>query len=142
MINLLSISFAFFSIFSGWAQSVTQKEDEEFLRKSIFFGGGSYHIDDEQKENLSEFIQNVDNIENFEVIISGHTDNIGGKEFNEWLSEMRTHTVRTYLLKINVPEDIIHLKKFGQDNPLYNNQSFSGRSGNRRVDIFLIPITF
>ncbi|MDH5382750.1 MAG: OmpA family protein, partial [Cyclobacteriaceae bacterium] len=92
MINLLSISFAFFSIFSGWAQSVTQKADEEFLRKSIFFSGGSYHIDDEQKENLSEFIKNVNNIENFEVIISGHTDNIGGKEFNEWLSEMRTHT--------------------------------------------------
>ena len=55
---------------------------DDILKKSIFFGGGSYYVDDVQRDELQDFIQSVDRIQNYEVIIFSHTDNIGGKEYN------------------------------------------------------------
>jgi outer membrane protein OmpA-like peptidoglycan-associated protein len=119
-----------------------QEADDGLLRKSIYFGGGSYYIDDQQIKELKEFIEGVDNLEFYEVNIFSHTDPIGGKEYNEWLSGMRSDAVYEELLKINVPEHIIKVRDFGYSNALYTNYSSGGRRMNRRVDVILWPIVF
>ena len=45
---------------------------------SIYFGGGSYYISQEQQRAIEEFIQNIPNVEQFNITIHSHTDNIGG----------------------------------------------------------------
>ncbi|MDH5604931.1 MAG: OmpA family protein [Cyclobacteriaceae bacterium] len=132
-------------VFIGFGSPVLCQESAEkelTLRKSVYFGGGSYIISQDQILEIKEFIESVDNIKNYQITISGHTDNIGGKEFNEWLSHMRSEKVKENILELDVPEELIFIKKFGQDNPLYDNEKHEGRARNRRVDILLSPIVF
>lgn len=120
-----------------WSQAA-----DSLIIKSIYFGGGSYYIDEEQIQEMQLFINEIDHIEHYEVVIFSHTDNIGGKEYNEWLSRKRSSAVYYELLKINVPKELIEIKDLGYENSLYTNRSHLGRIKNRRVDIILVPIVF
>lgn len=118
------------------------QESDSLFRKSIYFGGGSYYIDEEQRLELEEFIDQIENINEFEVVLFSHTDNIGGKEYNEWLSMMRSGAVLKQIKSLGIPEELTKVKNLGMDNPLYTNQTNNGRMLNRRVDVILVPIAF
>lgn len=117
-------------------------EEQDMLIKSIYFGGGSYFVDPGQKKELEIFIDDIEDLENYQVVIFSHTDNIGGKEYNEWLSKMRSNEVYDIILDIPVPEEQIKIRDFGMENPLYTNKNNIGRRANRRVDVILMPIVF
>jgi outer membrane protein OmpA-like peptidoglycan-associated protein len=110
------------------------------LIKSIYFGGGSAYIDARQVQEIKEFIEAVPNLDNYQISISSHTDNIGGKEYNQWLSEMRSESTIRQLNQNNIPRERISRIDNGQDNPLFDNRTNRGRMANRRVDIILTPL--
>jgi outer membrane protein OmpA-like peptidoglycan-associated protein len=116
------------------------QETESLIKMSIFFGGGSSYVDDEQRLELKEFIENLENLEQYKIVLYSHTDNIGSKEYNERLSNMRSTAVLKEILITGVPEEKTEVKDFGLTNPLYMNNSANGRIMNRRVDVILIPI--
>ncbi len=118
-----------------------QKSDE--IRKSIFFGGGSYYISEEQVTELNHWLDSIPNLlDKYDIHLISHTDPIGGKEYNEWLSKMRSGAVKGILLERVIPEHKITTKDWGLDNALYRNDSFNGMKMNRRVDVILYPIVF
>lgn len=121
----------------SWAQ-----DDDSLIKKSVYFGGGSFYIDDIQIQEMSDFIDKVENLDNYEIVIFSHTDNIGGKEYNEWLAKMRSEAVMHQLKLKGIPEEMMKVKDLGQNNPLYTNKSFQGRSMNRRVDVIITPLMF
>jgi outer membrane protein OmpA-like peptidoglycan-associated protein len=134
MFRLVFIVLLFPSVV--WAQ-----KDE--IRKSIYFGGGSYYIDDYQATELSRWIDSIPNLlEKYEVQLISHTDPIGGRAFNEWLSKMRSESVYMLLLEKDIPERLIHTKDWGFENPVYTNDSHTGMMMNRRVDVILHPVVF
>lgn len=113
------------------------------LSKSIYFGGGSYYMDDEQATMLSNWLDSIPNLfEKYEIMLVSHTDNIGGKRFNEWLSKMRSQTVHGLLIQKDIPERMIHTKDWGYENPVFENDSHLGKIMNRRVDVVLHPVVF
>jgi outer membrane protein OmpA-like peptidoglycan-associated protein len=121
---------------SGYAQ------DDE-LRKSIYFGGGSYDIDKYQTSELYNWLDSIPNLlDKYEIHLISHTDPIGGKQYNEWLSKMRSGAVQDLLRLKEIPEHKISIKDWGLDNPVYRNDSRSGMSMNRRVDVILYPLIF
>ena len=124
-----------------FAQASEKKEDAP-LMKSIFFGGGSYYIDDGQINELKEFIDNLPDIQQYNIAIHSHTDNIGGIEYNNWLSQMRSESVIYELVLQNIPYENIYIKDFGEYNPVFDNRTYHGRIRNRRVDIIFEPILF
>ena len=128
----------------AWAQEEDKEEpiETETQIKSIYFGGGSYYVDDEQLIELRDFLDELGNINRYIISIHSHTDNIGGAEYNEWLSQMRSESVVFHLINENVPANNIHIRDFGQFNPVFDNESWSGRRRNRRVDVIFEPITF
>jgi outer membrane protein OmpA-like peptidoglycan-associated protein len=105
--------------------------------KSIYFSGGRYYIDPYQAEELKEFIKSFPNIRNYTITVHSHTDNRGGVEMNQMLSEMRSYMAIQNLVKFEVPNDIISIHDFGEYNPVYDNSTYQGRQMNRRVDIIL-----
>lgn len=118
-----------------------QHRDE--IRKSIFFGGGSYDVDDLQVEALYHWLDSVPNLlEKYNIQLISHTDPIGGKAYNEWLSKMRSEMVQQLLIQRNIPEHKISVKDWGLENPVYKNDSWNGMQMNRRVDVILYPIVF
>ena len=110
--------------------------------KNIFFGGGSSYIDEEQAEALKEFIYAVENINRYEVIVNSFTDNIGSRQYNQWLSQQRSRSVIEILHQLDIPIDIILKADFGEDDPIYDNSTFEGQLSNRRVDVILRPLAF
>lgn len=128
---LLCLIFFSFEAFS--------QEPKEILR-SIYFGGGSYYIDQEQKESLFKLLVDIPNIEFYEISITSHTDNIGSREFNQYLSRMRSESVIRQLIHLQVPQELIRFKDYGFDAPVFDNNTWEGRLRNRRVDILFTPI--
>jgi outer membrane protein OmpA-like peptidoglycan-associated protein len=113
------------------------------IRKSIYFDGGSYLIDDYQAGDLAHWLDSIPNLlDKYEIQLISHTDPIGGKRYNEWLSRMRSEAVYGILIKKDIPEKMIHIKDWGLENPVYENDSWQGRIMNRRVDVILRPIVF
>lgn len=127
------------SLSEGQAQEISP---DSVIIKSVFFGGGSYVIDYEQIQEIKALLDKIPNLENYQISITSHTDNIGGKAYNEWLSEMRSESVIEELIRNQVPEERIFHKEFGQENPLYDNRTWQGRRLNRRVDIIFSPLLF
>ena len=135
-IVLIGLSSAFFM------SSYGQVRGGE-ISKSIFFGGGSYYMDEEQALMLSRWLDSIPNLlEKYEIQLISHTDNIGGKRYNEWLSRMRSQTVHGLLIQKDIPERMIHTRDWGSENPVYQNDSYQGVIMNRRVDVVLHPVVF
>ena len=116
-----------------------QRVDE--IRKSIFFGGGSYDISTDQAVDLYHWLDSIPNLlEKYDIHLISHTDPIGGKEYNEWLSRMRSTAVQELLIRKPIPENKITIKDWGLENAVYRNDSYRGMQLNRRVDVILYPI--
>lgn len=120
---------------------VYAQQDE--IRKSIYFDGGSWYIDEFQSTELLHWIDSIPNLlDKYEIQLISHTDPIGGKEYNEWLSQMRSGAVFKLLLDQHIPEKKISIKDWGLDNAVYENDTWRGRIMNRRVDVIIHPIVF
>jgi outer membrane protein OmpA-like peptidoglycan-associated protein len=118
-------------------------QPQEELRKSIYFGGGSYEIDDDQMNMLSDWLDSIPNLlDKYQIQLISHTDPIGGREFNEWLSKMRSESVYQILRQKDIPEQFITVKDWAFDNPVYTNRNFRGMMMNRRVDVILYPLVY
>lgn len=117
-----------------------QAQEMERTIKSIYFGGGSYYVDELQLEELYQFMDSIPNIFQYHITVHSHTDNIGGAAYNEWLSEQRSNAVIEKLLRRAIPEELIQRRDFGQYNPVFDNDTWIGRMKNRRVDIIFWPI--
>jgi len=112
------------------------------ILKSIFFGGGSAYVDEEQAQELREFIYAVENINRYEVLVHSFTDNIGSRRYNQWLSQERSAAVIWELEQLDIPIDLLLKADFGEDDPIYDNSTFEGKLSNRRVDVILRPLSF
>ena len=133
--KVLIVLALIFSSYSAFSQGE--------LQKSIFFDGGSFYIDEFQSKELQHWLDSIPNLlEKFQIQLISHTDPIGGREYNEWLSKMRSSSVRELLLEFDIPDKIIHIKDWGLEKPVYSNDSFRGMMMNRRVDVVLHPIVF
>lgn len=115
-----------------------QRFGEPSFIKSIYFGGGSSYVDYRQADKILAFLDSVPNVHNYVITVHSHTDNVGGQEYNEFLSQMRSESVIEVLLENKkIKKESIETKDFGLFNPVYDNSTGYGRRMNRRVDIIL-----
>ena len=121
--------------------SAQKKEGPPYI-KSIFFGGGNYYIDDRQKQELNDFLDSIDGLEQYQILVTSHTDTIGSLEYNQWLSNMRSISTIRILEERGIPEAAIQRKDNGELNPDFDNSTLEGKLRNRRADVVLIPPEF
>ena len=76
------------------------------------------------------FIEN----ENYIIEVQGHTDNTGKAEVNKKISDQRAKAVMKYLVDKGVPAERMSAVGYGQDQPIADNKTASGRQKNRRVE--------
>jgi len=69
------------------------------------------------------------------IILNGHTDNKGGLEYNQTLSEERALAVKTYLITKGVSRMRVTTKGYGSTVPLTKNNTEERQALNRRVEI-------
>jgi len=67
--------------------------------------------------------------------IEGHTDSVGGDDYNQKLSENRAKAVRDYMVQQGISASTIVVKGFGKTKPVASNDNAAGRQRNRRVEL-------
>lgn len=72
------------------------------------------------------------------VSLTGHTDNIGGKEANEKLGMRRAKMIRDILIKKGVKRSQITTYSKGENQPASSNDTEEGRHDNRRTVVRVI----
>jgi len=75
------------------------------------------------------------------VDINGHTDSTGSMNHNMALSQRRATSVGNYLVNQGVDGRRLAINGFGPSQPVASNATPDGRAQNRRVEIYLSPIT-
>ncbi len=71
------------------------------------------------------------------VVIDGHCDERGSREYNLSLGEHRALAVRAYLISLGVAGDRIHTRSFGQEQPLDPGHNEAAWRKNRRGEFSL-----
>jgi outer membrane protein OmpA-like peptidoglycan-associated protein len=75
------------------------------------------------------------------LTVVGHTDNVGSDSYNQKLSEQRAVSVARYLEGKRVHSMRLATSGKGESQPVASNNSESGRQANRRVEIYVEPVT-
>ncbi len=75
------------------------------------------------------------------IDVYGHTDNVGGQQYNQLLSERRALSVSNYLTQQGIDNRRFSVRGLGMDRPIASNNSEAGRSQNRRVELQISPLT-
>ena len=76
--------------------------------------------------------------DNLDVVIEGHTDNIGSESYNLTLSEKRATSVLNYLANKGINKSRISIIGIGELRPIATNATASGRALNRRTETFIL----
>ncbi len=71
------------------------------------------------------------------VIIEGHTDNVGSNDFNMRLSEQRAQNVMNFLSEQGIAAERLSATGYGFHRPVADNSTNQGRAKNRRVDLVI-----
>jgi outer membrane protein OmpA-like peptidoglycan-associated protein len=103
----------------------------------VLFDTGKYTLRQEAREKLARIAGIVLNYPELKLESEGHTDNVGGEEFNQKLSEQRAESVRDYLISQGIPESSISSSGKGFHLPVASNDIPAGRQKNRRVELIV-----
>jgi outer membrane protein OmpA-like peptidoglycan-associated protein len=101
----------------------------------VLFDTGSYTLKPGAREKLAKISGIVLAHPGLTLQIEGHTDSVGGDDFNQQLSERRADSVRDFLAEQGVAPSSITARGFGKMQPVASNDTAEGRQRNRRVEL-------
>jgi outer membrane protein OmpA-like peptidoglycan-associated protein len=101
----------------------------------VLFDTGSYTLKPGAREKLAKISGILLAYPALKIQIEGHTDSVGGDDFNQRLSEQRAEMVRDYLIDQLVPASSVTARGFGKTKPIATNDTPEGRQQNRRVEL-------
>ncbi|MFO8055576.1 MAG: OmpA family protein [Bacteroidales bacterium] len=111
---------------------------ETVVLNNIFFELDEYELLPESKVELDRLLTLLDENPEMKIQIRGHTDNQGGKDYNQKLSENRAREVYNYLVNNGINKNRLSYKGFGQSKPIADNSTEQGRAKNRRTEFQVI----
>lgn len=113
------------------------KADSLITLNELFFETNSYKLKNEhyaELDLLSEFLTKHPTLD---IVISGHTDNVGTEHHNVTLSLRRAESVAQYIIDKGVVLEKVYFEGLGSSQPIAGNDTEQGRSKNRRVEILI-----
>lgn len=108
---------------------------EEFVFENVFFDFDRYDLKSESLSSLKRLFKFLTENPNVNVLITGHTDNIGNAGYNQTLSLERAKSVQQYLVKAGLHSGRILVEGKGDTQPMVPNTSPQNQALNRRITI-------
>jgi outer membrane protein OmpA-like peptidoglycan-associated protein len=99
----------------------------------LLFDFDSDVIRGEARSNLDELANSLEEYDNSNLLIVGHTDAKGTESYNQDLSERRSLAAERYLASRGVER--IDTRGRGEYEPVATNETEAGRARNRRVEV-------
>jgi outer membrane protein OmpA-like peptidoglycan-associated protein len=103
----------------------------------VLFDTGKYSLRPLAREKLAKVAGIVSGHPGLRLDVEGHTDSVGGEEYNQRLSEQRGAAVRDYLTQEGMAAGSVTAKGFGKTQPVASNETAKGRQQNRRVELVI-----
>jgi peptidoglycan-associated lipoprotein len=104
-------------------------------RRSIYFDYDSFIVKDEFKPVLAAHAQYLSANRGRRVVVQGHTDERGGREYNLALGQKRAEAVVRALTLLGVSESQLEAVSFGKEKPRALGSDEASWAENRRGDI-------
>ncbi len=103
----------------------------------VLFDTGKYSLKPGAREKLAKVAGILLAYPGLNIEVGGYTDNVGGDEMNQKLSENRAGSVRDYLVQQGVATNSVTARGFGNTLPVASNDNSAGRQQNRRVELLV-----
>jgi outer membrane protein OmpA-like peptidoglycan-associated protein len=105
----------------------------------ILFDVGKATLTQDLKTNLAKIAGILTIYKDANVQVEGHTDNVGGEEYNQKLSEKRASNVMEFLINPGgIAASRLSSVGYGFTKPIADNATKEGRQKNRRVDLVIM----
>lgn len=101
----------------------------------LLFDFGKTDVKDANKADLRKLAETLTQNPDSNLLIVGHTDNVGSESFNQTLSKNRARAVSSQLTSAGVSSSRLKVQGKGESQPTVSNDTEDSRSQNRRVEI-------
>ena len=113
-----------------------QKQLTDYAR-TINFNTGRSTFKEESYPTLQAIAAILNEYPKANFTIEGHTDSTGSNATNQLLSEKRANAVMDYLVNNGISGARLTAVGYGEERPIAENNTRSGRAANRRVEVTL-----
>jgi len=103
----------------------------------VLFDTAKFTLRPMAREKLAKVAGIVSGHPGLKLDVEGHTDSVGGDEYNQTLSEQRGASVRDYLTQQGMAGSSVTTKGLGKTQPVASNDTAEGRQQNRRVELVI-----
>lgn len=108
--------------------------DGKFVTRGILFDINKATIKPESMGVLNEVVKMMQQHQDLNFSIEGHTDSDGADDYNLQLSEKRAAAVKNTLANLGIDDSRMQTKGLGESVPVSDNSSPEGKANNRRVE--------
>lgn len=98
----------------------------------VFFSFDQYTLSAESRQILNNQVVFFKNNPSLNIVVEGHADERGSREYNIALGERRASEVRKYLKASGIPEDQIYTVSYGKEKPICQESNDACWGSNRR----------
>lgn len=121
-------------LFSGPdCESRLAREFVENTTDTVYFAFDSSVLSAESRAALDTQVEWLKNHEDVDVVIQGHCDDRGTREYNMALGERRANAVKQYLVSNGIAENRIATRSFGKERPAVLGNNEEAWAQNRRA---------
>jgi outer membrane protein OmpA-like peptidoglycan-associated protein len=107
------------------------------FNSNVLFGFDRSDLTTQAKSTVNDLYTILEKYPNENVLVIGHTDNVGTDSYNQKLSERRASSVANYLITLGIDQGRITTKGMGETDPKVANDTEAHRAENRRVEFVL-----
>lgn len=106
----------------------------------VYFATNKYDLNEESRATLNKLANVLQEFPDTNILVVGHTDSTGPRDFNMRLSKDRAQAVTNYFVtQKSLSAGRITTEWFGPDAPIADNGTVEGRAKNRRVNVAIVP---
>lgn len=106
---------------------------ERDIGDRVFFGYDSAKLSDKAMMTLDHQAEWLKDHDEFSIMVQGHTDERGTKEYNNALGARRAEAVRRHLVEHGIDATRIQTTSFGKERPAVIGNNDAAWSQNRRA---------
>jgi peptidoglycan-associated lipoprotein len=110
----------------------SQQEFVQEVGDRVFFALDSYNLDGQAQQTLRRQAAWLQQYGQYSIVVEGHCDERGTREYNLALGDRRANAVRNYLVSLGVPTSRVRTVSYGKERPTCTESGESCWSRNRR----------
>lgn len=118
----------------GEGINVTFNDNPDGSKGGVYFATNMSDINANSKLALDKLVKIFNEYPETNILVEGHTDDVGEAAYNETLSQKRAQSVGNYLKAANIAPSRLTIKWYGETQPKVENNSDANRALNRRVE--------